>query len=895
MNRLLQYLFQFLLQLWRRLFSLLRRGRYEREMEEEMRFHLEMQIEQNLASGMVAEEAHYTARRQFGNQTWLKEVSREMWSLRIIETLIQDLRYGTRTLMKNPGFTLITVITLALGIGANTAIFSVVNAVLLRPLQYSDPDRLVQVWQNLPQLGLNQVTVSAPEFLDYKDQNRVFERMAAFRGQGFALTGGAEPEQIFGVRVSADLFPLLGVVPALGRVFLPEEDQIGGPRAVILSHGLWQRRFGSDATVIGKSLTLDGESFTVVGVMPPGFQFPPQSLQFELWTNVPFDLNDLNRRGWRPLGVIARLKSGVSVDQANAELKAIARRFPVSGPVPSAYAISLQEQVVGRVRRALLIMFGAVSFVLLIACANVANLTLSQAAARQREMAIRAAVGASRSRLIRQLFIESLPLALLGGGAGLLLAVGIVKLLVSASPDNLPRAHEIGVDLRTLGFTLSVSLLTGVVSSLAPAWQFSKLDLNESLKEGGRGASVSFRRFGLRSILLVSEVALSVALLIGAGLMINSFTRLLQVDPGFDPRGVLTMQIALPQSKYAEIQQRAFFFEQALERIRRLPSAQSAGMTSALPLTFNPDFGFTIEGRTPSAPGDTPQTRWRAISPDYLRTMGIALRRGRYFTEQDHENAPGVAIINETMARRFWPDEDPLGKRIKLGGPQRPYPWMEIVGIVEGVKHDGLDAPVGPEMYMPYAQTPFSQMPAGLRFPPMFFAARSGSDHASLAAAMRAEIKALDKDLPVINIRTLDQLLANSISQHRFYLLLLAFFAAVALTLAAVGLYGVVSYTVRQRTHEIGVRMAFGAQAGDVLRLIIRYGMKLTLIGALIGLAGALALTRLMKTLLFEVSATDPLTFAGVSALLTAVALLACYVPARRATRVDPLVALRVE
>jgi putative ABC transport system permease protein len=879
---------------WRRLLSLLRRGRLEREMEEEMRFHLEMQIEQNLEAGMAPGEARFAARRQFGNQTWLKEVSREMWSLKFIETLIQDLRYGARTLMKNPGFAAVAALTLALGIGANTAIFSVVNAVLLRPLQYSDPDRLVQVWQNFPQSGANQVTVSAPEFLDYKDQNRVFERMAAFRPQGFTLTGGAEPELIIGGRVSADLFPLLGVTPALGRALLPEEDQPGSQRAVILSHGLWQRRFGSDMTLIGKSLTLDGESFTVVGVMPPGFQFPPQA-QNELWANVPFDANDLTRRGWRPLGVIARLKSGVNLDQANAELRAIAGRFPVSGPVPSAYAVSLQEQVVGRVRRALLVMFGAVSFVLLIACANVANLLLSQAAARQREMAIRAAVGASRSRLIRQSFVESLPLALLGGGAGLLLAVGIVKLLVSASPDNLPRAHEIGVDLRTLGFTLSVSLLTGVVSSLAPALQFSKLGLNESLKEGGRGTSVSFRRFSLRSVLLVSEVALSLTLLIGAGLMINSFTRLLQVDPGFDPRGVQTMQIALPQSKYAEIQQRAFFFEQALERIRRLPGVQSAGMTSALPLTFNPDFGFTIEGRTPSAPGDTPQTRWRAISHDYLRTMGIALRRGRYFTGQDHENAPGVALINETMARRFWPDEDPLGKRIKLGGPQRPYPWMEIVGIVGGVKHDGLDAPVGPEMYMPYAQTPFSQMPAGLRFPPMFLAARSGLDHASLAAAMRAEIKALDKDLPVINIRTLDQLLADSISQHRFYLTLLAFFAAVALILAAVGLYGVVSYTVRQRTHEIGVRMAFGARAVDVLRLIIRYAMKLTLIGALIGLAGALALTRLMKTLLFEVSATDPLTFAGVSALLAAVALLACYVPARRATKVDPLVALRVE
>jgi putative ABC transport system permease protein len=884
-----------LLQLWRRLISLLRRGRYEREMEEEMRFHLEMQIEQNLAAGMAAEEARYAARRQFGNQTWLKEASREMWSINSFETLIQDLRYGARMLMKKPGFTMIAVITLSLGIGATAAIFSVVNAVLLRPLQYSAPDRLVQVWQTFPQSGANQVTVSVPEYIDYKDQNHVFERMAAFRFQGFTLTGAHEPELIFGNRVSADLFPLLGVAPAMGRTFLPEEDQIGAPRAVILSNGLWRRRFGSDTTLIGKSITLDGESFTVVGVMPPGFQFPPQALQNELWANVPFDANDLNRRGWRPLGVIARLKSSVSQDQATAELKTIAGRFPASGVVPSAYAVSLQEQVVGRVRRALFLMLGMVSFVLLIACANVANLLLAQAATRQREMAIRTAVGASRARLIRQLFVESLPLSLLGGGMGLLLAVWIIKLLVSVNPGNLPRANEVGVDLRTLMFTLSVSLLTGVIFSLAPAWQFSKLNLNESLKEGGRGTSASFRRFSLRSLLLISEVALSLTLLIGAGLMINSFTRLLQVDPGFDPRGVMTMQIALPQSKYSEIRQRAHFFEQALESVRRLPGVQSAGMTSALPLTANPDFGFTVEGRTPSAPGDTPQAHWRAVSPDYLPTMRIPLRRGRYFNEQDHEKAAGVAIINETMSRRFWPDEDPLGKRVKLGGPQAPYPWMEIVGIVGDVKHDGLDAPVRPEMYLSYAQTPFSQMPTGFRFLPMSFVARSGSDQDGMAAAMRAEIKALDKDQPVTNIRTLDQLLANSISQHSFYLTLLAFFATIALFLATVGLYGVVSHTVRQRTHEIGVRMAFGAQSGEVLRLIIGYGMKLTLIGALIGLAGALALTRLMKTLLFEVSASDPLTFASVSTLLALVALLACYVPARRATRVDPMAALRAE
>jgi predicted permease len=877
-----------------RLRALFFKSKLEEELDDEVRFHLEREIQENIARGMSPEEARLAALRRFGGVERVKEESRDERGIRFLEEVWQDLRYGARMLRTNPGFTSIAVITLALGIGANTAIFSVVNAVLLRPLQYSDPDRLVQVWQNFPQLGANQVTVSAPEFLDYKGQNRVFERMAAFRPQGYILTGGSEPERIFGARVSADLFPLLGVAPALGRTFLHEEDQIGGPRAVILSHGLWQRRFGSDATLIGKSLTLDGESFTVVGVMPPGFQFPPQR-QNELWANVPFDANDLNRRGWRPLGVIARLKSGVSADQATAELKTIAGRFPASGPVPSAYAVSLQEQVVGRVRRALLVMLGAVSFVLLIACANVANLLLSQAAARQREMAIRAAVGAGRARLIRQLFVEGLPLSLLGGGVGLLLAVWIVKLLVSVNPGNLPRANEIGIDLRTLMFTLSVSLLTGVVFGLAPAWQFSKLDLNQALKEGGRGTSVSFSRFSMRSILLVSQVALSLTLLIGAGLMINSFARLLRVDPGFDPRGVLTMQIALPQSKYSEIQQRAFFFEQALERIRRLPGVQSAGMTSALPLTGSPDFGFTIEGRTPSAPGDVPQTNWRAISPDYLRTMGIPLRRGRYFSEQDHEKAAGVAIINETMARRFWPDGDPLGKRIKLGGPTRPYPWMEIVGIVGDVKHDGLDAPVTPELYMPYAQTPFSQMPAGLRFPAMSLVARNGSDHDSLAAATRAEIKALDKDQPITNIRTLDQLLANSISQHRFYLLLLAFFAAIALALAAIGLYGVVSYTVKQRTQEIGVRMAFGAQAGDVLRLIIKFGMKLTLIGALIGLAGALALTRLMKTLLFDVSATDPLTFASITALLALVALLACFVPARRATKVDPLVALRNE
>jgi predicted permease len=809
-----------------------------------------------------------------------------------MQTLWQDLRYGARMLAKKPGFTLIAVLTLALGIGANTAIFSVVNAVLLRPLAYPNADRLVLVWQNFLPLGLNQVPVSAPEFLDYQEQNQVFERIAAYRSAGFTLTTGAEPKQLIGVRVTASLFPLLGVSAALGRTFLAAEDGAAGARVVVLSHGLWHRRWAADPTLVGKTITLNEESFTVVGVMPPGFQFPPQS-QTELWTNVAFDANDLNRRGTRPLQVLARLKPGIGLAQANAELQTIASRFPQPGPVPGVYLIPLHEQVVGKARTALFVLLVAVGFVLLIACANVANLLLSRTAARQRELAIRAAVGATRRLLIQQLLIESALLALLGGALGLLLAFWAIEPLVALDPGYLPRLGEINIDRRVLGFTLAVSVLTGVVFGLAPAWRASKPDLNATLKEGGRSSAPG--RLSTRSLLLISEVALALVLLIGAGLLVNSFLRLLRVDPGFDHHNVLTLQIALPPARYAESQQRAAFFEQVLQRVEQLPGVESAGLTNVLPLGGNPDYSFTVEGRATRTPADTLQAGWRAISPDYFRAVGIPLRKGRSFTGQDHAQAAGVVIINETMARRFWPNEDPLGKRIKLGLPERPYPWLSIVGVVGDVKQFNLESPVEPEMYMPFAQMPWTLMPAFMRFAPLTLAVRAAADPANLSTAVRREILAVDKSQPVSRIRTLEQMLAESIAPRRFAMLLLTLFAALALLLAVGGIYSVMAYAVSECTHEIGVRMALGARPRDVFKLVIGHGLSLTLIGLALGLIMALALTRLMKNLLYGVSTTDPVTFALIALLLIGAALLACYLPARRATQVDPLVALRCE
>ncbi|HEY6400233.1 MAG TPA: ABC transporter permease, partial [Blastocatellia bacterium] len=820
--------------------------------------------------------------------------SREMWSMNSIETLIQDMRYGARMLMKNPGFTLIAVLTLTLGIGANTAIFSVVNGVLLRPLPYHEPERLVMVWADRPILqartGLPDFPVAVADYVDWRDQNRVFEQMAALEHRRMNLTGGGEPESVNSLRVSASLFPLLGARFAAGRAFSPEEDRAGADRVVIISHRLWRQRYGADPKIIGQKITLDNEAYSVVGVAAPDFQFPRigeipyfwGATKVDFYLPIAFTPAEMKNRGEDNLMVIARLKSGVSLGQAGAEMSAIARRlteqYPRTNTDKGVRLAPLQQQMVGKAQTALLMLLGAVGFVLLIACANVANLLLARAAGRGKEMAIRAALGASRGRVVRQLLTESVLLAISGGAAGLLLAWRGVELLLAIAPDNLPRAYDIRLDTRVAGFTLLVSLLTGIVFGLLPALQASKIDLGAMLKEGGRDAAGLLRR-RLRGLMVVGEVALAFVLLIGAGLLIRSFAQLTEVNPGIDPHRVLTMEIVLPTAKYS-YSQIAPFFQQTLERVRALPGIEEAATVHPLPLGGgHVSAGFDIEGR-PEEPIPF-NAGLRFISPDFFKTFRVPLVNGRLLAENDGDKAPPVVVVNESLARNYFASEDPLGKRIIYDGLAR-----SIVGIVGDVKHSALDKETKPEIYFPMAQVTRRTMS---------LAVRTSGDPLQMVAAVRGQVWALDRDQPIYNIQTMEQLMARAVAPRRFNMLLLSLFALVGLALAAVGLYGVLSYTVTQRTHEIGVRMALGAQRDDVLRLVIGEGMKLAFIGALIGLGGALALTRLLKTLLFDVSATDPLTFIVIAALLIIVALLACWIPARRAASMDPLVSLRVE
>jgi predicted permease len=891
-----------------RLRALFRKNEIENELDEELRFYMENQTEVYVAQGMSPEEARAATLREFGGVEQAKEQCRDARGVSLIEELWQDLRYGARTLLKKPGFTAVAVITLALGIGANSAIFSVVNSILLRTLPYKEPQRLMMVWTRITQLestsGQTQFANSATDFIEWRNQNQSFEQIAAFCNHNFNLSGGGEPEFLGGVGASASLLPLLGVEAKLGRTFRTEEDQPGADRVVILSHGLWERRFASDPEIIGKKLTLNEGTYTVVGVMPPGFQFPgkdsmlaglrfPQRVDF--YIPLALTASEASDRGRLYLAVIGRLKPQVTIAQAQADMDAVADRLVKQYKNGRGVVlVSLQQQVVGKARNALLIFLGAVAFVLLIACANVANLLLTRAAARHKEMAIRSALGASRLRLIRQLLTESLLLAMLGGTVGLVLALWVVKLLIAIGPTNLPRADAISVDGRVLSFTLLISLLTGIIFGLAPALQASRLDLNESLKEGGTTSAVSSGRNRIRSLLVVSQVAVALMLLIGAGLMIRSFVRLLGVDPGFDPQHILTLDVRLPLSKYAGPQadyagpQAAAFFQQVIERLKTLPGVRAAGGANPLPLSGGEEgSGFVIAGRWPPAPGEVFNAGRRWVSPDYFKVMGIRLQTGRAFTESDGSGAPRVLIINEAFVRTFFPDKDPIGKRLFFNrGSDGGYAWREIVGVVKDVKHSALDSDPKPEMYFPFSQFPSWNMT---------LVARTSGDPMSLVAAARRQVLAVDPNQAISNVSTMEQLMDNSVSQRRFNMLLLSIFAAISLVLAAVGIYSVLAYSVAQRTQEIGVRMALGARAANVLKLIIGQGMVLVLIGAALGLAAAFALTRVLTGLLYGVSPTDPATFAMIALLLLGVALVACYLPARRATKVDPIIALRFE
>lgn len=804
-----------------------------------------------------------------------------------MESLIKDLLYAIRGVARRPGFTLIAVITLGLGIGANSAIFSVVNGVLWRPLPYSNPQQLVMLWENhKARGGPEREWLSPADFHDWRDQNSVFSYLSALNNWAPTLTGRDVPEPLVGATVSHDMFALLGVAPVLGRSFLPEEDQPNAPNVVVLSHELWQRRFNSDPAIVGKSVSLDQESYSVIGVMPAGFRFPviPNA---QLWRTLQPGLNPSCKRGCLVLRVIGRLKPETSVEKAQADTSTIAARlatqYPDSNSKVGATLVPLHEQLVGNIKRPLLLLLGAVGFVLLIACANVANLMLARGATREREMALRSALGASRGRVIRQLLTESAVLASAGAAAGLGLAFWLLRLLLSLSPPGTPGLEKIGIDIYVLGFTLLAAALTGVLFGLVPALQLSKADLNHSLKDTGKGVTGGSRGGRLRSALVISEIALALILLIGSGLLMKSFILLQRVDPGFNPDHLVTLRVILNKTPYPNIPQVVDFYSQLLDRVKALPEVQSTALVSTLPLSgAETDTDFLIEGRPQPPPNQQPVAWFNSVSPDYFQAMELRVIKGRSFTALDNEKSPLVVIISETMARRYFPNEEPLGKRIGRG----PDRWREIVGVVRDVKHFGLDADTPPTMYFPMRQVPARAMN---------LIARTAGDPLSLAPSLRAQVWAGDHNLAIAGLGTMKDLVSASVVQQRFILLLLGCFAALALLLATVGIYGVMSYAVTQRTHEIGIRMALGARMADVLKLIVRNGIVLTLIGVAIGLTLAFALTRLMTSLLFGVTPTDAMTFAMVSAGLVLVALVACYIPARRATKVDPLIALRYE
>ncbi|HKQ78547.1 MAG TPA: ABC transporter permease [Blastocatellia bacterium] len=806
-----------------------------------------------------------------------------------MQSLLQDLRYGARMLLKKPGFTLIAVITLALGIGANTAIFSVVNAVLLRPLPFAEPDRLVMI-REMKVPDFPQFAISPANFLDYQKQNTVFERLVAMRPVTFNLTGAGDPERLRGMSLTSGFCAMLGVQPQIGRDFLPEEDQPGRDNVVILSHGLWQRRFGGDPKILNQEISLDGRAYTVVGVMPSTFQFLDRTS--EIWAPISFTPQQVQHRGGHSLSrAIGQLKPGVTLDQARAEMSAIAERLALQYPDTNkgwnVRIWSLLDFTVGSVKPALLVLLVAVAFVLLIACANVANLLLARAAGRRKEIAIRTAMGAGRWRIVRQLLIESALLALVGGIAGLFLAKWGLDLLLTLAPQNLPRMNDVSLDGRVLAFTAAITLLTGMVFGLVPALQSSKPNLNEVMKDAGRGSTEAGGRRFVRSALVVVEIAAALVLLVGAGLLINSFWRLQKVDPGFKPDNALTVSVALPRRKYPEGNQQSAFFQRLLEKVSAAPGVRMVGATSLLPLS-NDDFvsSFGIQGRPSPQPGVGRNTNFFSVSADYFKAMGIPLIRGRLFTEHDTAESPRVAVINETMAKRIFPDEETLGKRITFDTRGNNPEWFEIVGVVGDVKHYGLDQETTMQTYEPYTQQPASSMT---------LVVRATNDQANLTAEIRNAVLALDKEQPISAIGELNQLVSTSVAQQRFSMLLLGVFAAAAMLLAAVGIYGVLSYAVTQRMREIGIRMAFGAGRTDVLRLVVGHGMTLTGIGVAAGLGAAFLLTRLMTTLLFGVSATDLATFSLIALLLSTVALLACWIPARRATKVDPMIALRGE
>src|SRR5215510_7483015 len=855
-------------QLWRRLLFYARRDQFDRELEEEMQFHLEMKAQENAEAGMEPGEARYAAQRQFGNQTLLREVSREMWRVRSIETLFQDLRFGIRMFLKSPGLTTVLILTIALGIGFNSAIFSVVNTLLLNPLLFPDTDRLIIAGARSAKISSDRLGITPEEFADWRKQTQSFVGIAAQAYMLYNLSGTEEPERIPARRVSTNFFSVLGIKPALGRDFLPEEDELKSGRVVILSQSVWRRRFNADPSLIGRTITLNDLSYTVVGILPSEFRFPQiyeGDSGPELWT--PVQVESFPDRGAPFLTVFARLKSGMALETAQADLNSIERRlesaYPQTHSGRSVHLVSLQEQVVGKVRLSLLVLFGAVGIVLLIACANVSNLLMARATARKSEMALRLAIGASRRRLIRQLLTEGVLLAVVGGALGLLIASLARPLLLSFGGQSIPRAEEVVIDTRVLLFTLSLSMIIGLVFSVLPAIQASGLNPNRFMKEGAKSGTSGKSGNRLRGLLIVIQVALALVLTIGAGLLARSFLALLSVNPGFEPKRVLTFEVFLSGKKYGSAEG-AGFYQQLTEKLDALPGVEASGAVNALPLGGGEfTWTFFIEGRQPS---DAPLGRvdYRVVTPDFFRAIGVPLKRGRIFTEQDGQEATPVGIINEAMARRYWPDEDPIGERFRMQAPISVMPWTTIVGVVGDVKHAGLDQDPSPAVYRPHQQNPRTDMTVVMR---------TRSEPLTLANSARNQVREMDKDLPISNLREYTYFVSKSVAQRRFAMLLLTGFASLALLLALFGIYGVLSYSVNLRTQELAIRQALGARSRDVKALVVRQGMSLVLARIVIGLTTAFGATRLMTSMLYEIKPLDLTTFVTVSLLVSCIAL----------------------
>jgi putative ABC transport system permease protein len=877
-----------------RLRALRHRETVIQEIDDEFSVHIEMETKANLERGMSATDARQAALRSFGNFGSVRDAAYEVRGGGMIETVLQDIRYAARGLVKQKTFTIVAVITLALGIGANTAIFSVVNELLLRPLPYADADRLVMLWEVTPS-GRHANTTSRGNFRAWREQSTSFDGMAAFSDQRQNLTGAGEAEEVSVQFATPELFNVLGVQPILGRGLTPEDDRSGAPNVAVLGYNFWQRRFGGDPQLVGKAVTLNGAPFTVIGIMPPNFQWHIRQRSgtgrsAEIWTVLDMPTEGPALRG-RFLSVVARVKRGVSFEQAAAELQTIEARLgqdsPKSNKGYGTEVIPLREQFVGNVKLALWIILGAVAFVLLIACANVANLLLARAAAREKEIALRAALGAGRWRIVRQLLTESLLLATFGCLFGLMFAWWGMKALVAMSPRDLVNLQHVGLNLTVLVWTMGISLVTGIIFGLVPALEVTRLNLNGALKEGKGSEGQSPRSRRLRSTLVIAEVALALVLLASAGLLVKSFGRLQKIDRGFNSDNVLTMVVRVPDSKYKEDQQFVSFFHQLTDRVRALPGVNSVGMVNFLPLYggLGSATGFSIDGPPPPPAGKGPSTNVRVSDAGYFGAMGIPILRGRNFTEIESNEARHVILISDSLARKYFPGEEPIGKRISVEMFDKPTP-TEIVGIVGDVRYDSLVDQPEPTVYFPHPE---------LTYAFMTLVVRTNGEPSALAAAVQRELHALDPDQPASDVRTMDQVMADVVARARFNTLLLALFAGLATLLAAVGIFGVMNYSLTLRTREIGLRMALGAQRREVLLLMLKQGLWLTTIGTAIGLVGAFALTRLMSSLLFGVGTGDSATFAVIVLLLMFVSLIACYLPARRATRIDPLIALRSE